>query len=53
MLGLGVGKWVHKAGGVLMLATFAALLALPWLNLAHGTLAAFHPLRDRDAGACR
>ena len=21
--GLGVGKWVHKAGGVLMLATFA------------------------------
>src|SRR5438034_9158134 len=26
--GLGVGKWVHKAGGVLMLATFAALLLL-------------------------
>ncbi|HXI31098.1 MAG TPA: APC family permease [Vicinamibacterales bacterium] len=42
--GLGVGKWVHKAGGALILLTFAALLLLPWLNLAHGTLPAFHPL---------
>ena len=44
-VGLGVGKWVHKAGGVLMLATFLAILILPWLNLAHGTLPAYHPLR--------
>lgn len=44
VLGLNVGKWVHKAGGVMMLATFAALLLLPWLNLAHGSLASFHPL---------
>jgi amino acid transporter len=43
-LGLGVGKWVHKAGGALMLATFAAILILPWLNLATGSLAQFHPL---------
>jgi amino acid transporter len=42
--GLGVGKWLHKLGGVLMVATFAALVALPWLNLATGTLAEFHPL---------
>jgi amino acid transporter len=42
--GLSIGKWVHKAGGVLMLATFAMLLALPWLNLAHGSLPSFHPL---------
>src|SRR6266545_4368542 len=42
--GLAVGKWVHKAGGVLMLLTFAALLAVPWLNVAHGTLREFHPL---------
>jgi amino acid transporter len=42
--GLSVGKWVHKSGGVLMLFTFAALLLLPWLNLAHGTLSSFHPL---------
>jgi amino acid transporter len=44
-VGLGVGKWVHKAGGALMLATFLAILILPWLNLAHGSLPAYHPLR--------
>src|SRR4051794_20684113 len=43
-VGLGAGKWVHKAGGVLMLVTFFAILILPWWNLAHGTLPAFHPL---------
>jgi amino acid transporter len=42
--GLGVGKWVHKAGGALMLITFGALLLLPWLNVASGTLPSFHPL---------
>jgi amino acid transporter len=54
--GLSVGKWVHKAGGVLMMATFGALIALPWLDVATGatgatggtgatgTLPAFHPL---------
>lgn len=45
IVGLGVGKWVHKAGGILMLLTFAALLILPFLNLAHGSLAEYHPLR--------
>jgi glutamate:GABA antiporter len=44
ILGLNIGKWVHKAGGVLMLATFAMLLALPWLNVGKGTLASYHPL---------
>jgi glutamate:GABA antiporter len=43
-IGLGVGKWVHKAGGVLMLATFAAVLILPWLNKASGSLGEYHPL---------
>ena len=42
--GLRIGKWVHTSGGLLMLTTFAMLLVLPWLNLAHGSLAAFHPL---------
>jgi amino acid transporter len=42
--GLRVGKWVHKAGGALMLTTFAMLIALPWLNVANGTLSSFHPL---------
>ena len=44
-VGLGVGKWVHKAGGVLMLITFAAVLILPLLNRANGSLAEYHPLR--------
>jgi glutamate:GABA antiporter len=42
--GLSVGKWVHTFGGALMLTTFAMLIALPWLNLAHGSLREFHPL---------
>ena len=42
--GLSIGKWVHKAGGALMLLTFATLLALPWLNLATGTIPSLHPL---------
>jgi amino acid transporter len=42
--GLAVGKWVHSAGGVLMLGTFATLVLLPWLNVAKGTLSEFHPL---------
>ena len=41
--GLSAGKWLHKTGGALMLTTFAMLLALPWLNLAHGSLASFLP----------
>jgi amino acid transporter len=44
-IGLGVGKWVHKAGGALMLLTFGAIVVLPWLNRARGTLAEYHPLR--------
>jgi len=44
VVGLGVGKWVHKAGGFLMLVTFAAVLILPILNRANGTLAEYHPL---------
>ena len=44
-IGLGVGKWVHKAGGLLMLTVFAAILILPFLNRANGSLAEYHPLR--------
>jgi len=33
-IGLGVGKWVHKVGGVLMIAIFATILILPLLNFA-------------------
>lgn len=43
--GFHFGKWVHKAGGVMMLLTFGAIMLLPWLNRAHGTLAEYHPFR--------
>jgi glutamate:GABA antiporter len=45
IIGLGVGKWVHKVGGVLMLLTFGALIILPLLNLANGTIKEYHPLQ--------
>ena len=38
LLGLGVGKWVHNAGGVLLIVIFIALVALPIVNRAPGTL---------------
>lgn len=45
VVGLGIGKWVHKAGGILMLLVFATIIALPLLNLANGSLTEYHPLR--------
>ncbi|HTG13691.1 MAG TPA: APC family permease [Blastocatellia bacterium] len=44
ILGLGVGKWFHKAGGVTMLLTFALLIALPILNYTRGTIDQYQPL---------
>ena len=44
VLGLGVGKWIHKAGAVLMLLIFATILLLPVINYATGHIAAYHPL---------
>jgi amino acid transporter len=42
--GLSLGKWVHKSGGALLIATFGLLIVVPWLNVANGALPAFHPL---------
>jgi len=44
IVGLGLGKWVSKAGAILMLTIFAAILVLPLLNLAKGTITEYHPL---------
>ena len=44
IVGLRVGKWVHTVGGVLMLAIFGMIISLPWLHVARGTIAEFHPL---------
>src|SRR5581483_4515484 len=45
IVGLSVGKWVHKVGGVLMIATFAAIVILPVMNLFHGSITEYHPLK--------
>src|SRR5689334_23979363 len=44
-IGLSVGKWVHNAGGVVMLVVFGALLVLPVVSLLTGHLRDYHPLR--------
>ncbi len=44
-IGLGVGKWVHKAGGMLMLIIFGAIVILPFLNFANGNLPEYHPFK--------
>lgn len=44
IIGLGVGKWVHKAGGALMVLTFATIILLPLLNWFNGSLTEYHPV---------
>ena len=43
-MGLGVGKWLHNIGGIIMLTVFAALLALPFIHIARGDIREYHPL---------
>ena len=42
--GLSLGKWVHNAGGIVMLVSFGALIILPFVSLARGELKEYHPL---------
>ncbi len=44
-IGLSLSKWVHNAGGVMMLLIFGALFVLPWIGLSSGHLKEYHPLR--------
>jgi amino acid transporter len=44
IVGLRTSKWVHNAGGALLLIAFAILVALPFLHVADGTLRDYHPL---------
>jgi len=41
--GLGLGKWVHNVGGVMLMITFAALILLPFWALFRGTISEYHP----------
>jgi amino acid transporter len=42
--GLSIGKWVHNVGAILLLITFGALVALPFIARAMGKLPAYHPI---------
>src|SRR5262249_25016898 len=41
--GLGLGKWVHNAGALLLSLTFVILIALPTASLWRGTIRTYHP----------
>ena len=45
--GLGLGKWVHNAGGLMLIITFAALILLPLFGLVRGTIGQYHPFAIR------
>src|SRR5436305_15335707 len=44
VVGLSVGKWVHNAGGAIMLMIFAALIVLPFVAVSRHTLPHYAPL---------
>ena len=44
VLGLRVGRWVQDVGGAAHVLTFAALLIVPLIALAHARPVAYHPL---------
>src|SRR5499433_3536794 len=43
IFGLGVGKWIHNAGGLVMIAMFVTLIALPVISLARGEHLDYNP----------
>ena len=42
--GLGVGKWIHNIGGLLLMSAFALLLVAPAIGGMRGTAREYHPL---------
>jgi amino acid transporter len=42
--GLSLGKWVHNVGGILLLATYGALILLPFVARAAGKLPHYRPI---------
>jgi len=42
-VGLGVSKWLHNAGSVMLMLAFVALIGLPFVHMARGTLPDYHP----------
>lgn len=44
IVGLKIGRWVHTIAGIMMLTIFAMIIALPWMNVANGSLESFNPV---------
>jgi amino acid transporter len=42
-VGLGVAKWLHNAGSVMLMLAFLVLISLPFVHMARGTLPDYHP----------
>ena len=42
-IGLGVSKWLHNAGSVMLVVAFAALIGLPFFAMARGTIHDYRP----------
>ena len=42
-IGLGVSKWLHNAGSVMLMLAFLTLIGLPFVHMARGTLPDYHP----------
>lgn len=42
--GLSLGKWVHNTGAILLLVTYGALIALPFIAHTAGKLPVYHPI---------
>lgn len=42
--GLSLGKWLHNAGGIIMIVTYGALILLPFIAVARGELKEYRPL---------
>lgn len=43
--GLSLGKWVHNVSAILLLVTYGALIALPFIARATGKLPEYHPIQ--------
>lgn len=43
ILGLGVSKWVHNVGSVMLVLAFAVLIVLPFVQHMRGALPSYHP----------
>jgi amino acid transporter len=42
-VGLGVSKWIHNTGSVMLMLAFLTLILLPFYHMARGTLPDYHP----------